>query len=177
MAAVGQEEAVLRVMHALFVPLILQNTTWPESTRNELKGGQRFLMLGMMASHPRPMRFLTYALICIHGGPMQMPFPDTHAMQRCKCRAGQLYKFMASLTDHVHHKQGQTVLYVPPEDPGDVKSRASDKGLVRRLEVVVIQWTRQVRRVASGRDSGDMADETGGHLSLHVADFAVVQWS
>lgn len=58
---------------------------------------------------------------------------------------GQLHKFMATLTESVHQSQGNTVLYIPKEDYGDVKAAAKQKDLVQRLESTIIHWTRQIK--------------------------------
>lgn len=60
-------DALLRIMRSVYLPLILNNTTWPDEVRKDC--------------------------------------------------SGQAHKFMASLVEAVHERQGQTVLYVPDE-PG-----------------------------------------------------------
>lgn len=57
-----------------------------------------------------------------------------------------LHMFLAKLTD-LHHKMfGLTVIYVPKEGLGMTAEVASkDKELVKRLEGIVVYWTRQIR--------------------------------
>lgn len=54
--------------------------------------------------------------------------------------------FLAKLTD-LHHKMfGLTVIYIPKEGIGMTPEAASkDKDLVKRLEGIVVYWTRQIR--------------------------------
>jgi hypothetical protein len=61
--------------------------------------------------------------------------------------AGQLHKFMASLTETAHQSRGNTVLYLPDEDLADPDKCAKDKELVQRLDAIVIHWTRQIKEV------------------------------
>jgi hypothetical protein len=44
---------------------------------------------------------------------------------------GQIHKFMAFLTEHTHQAKGNTVLYIPAEEIGDIADAAQEKHLVR----------------------------------------------
>ena len=66
---------------------------------------------------------------------------------------GQIHKFMATLTESVHQSQGNTVLYIPKEDYGDIRAAAKQKDLVQRLESTIIHWTRQIKGVLNQQDS------------------------
>lgn len=53
---------------------------------------------------------------------------------------------MAKLTDLHHKLLGLTVIYIPNEGSNlTIDQAASDKDLVKRLEGVVVHWTRQIR--------------------------------
>ena len=49
---------------------------------------------------------------------------------------GHIQKFMASLTEVVHHAKGSTVLYIPEESLEDVE-KATEKDVVQRLECIL----------------------------------------
>lgn len=67
--------------------------------------------------------------------------------------------FLAKLTD-LHHKMlGLTVIYIPKEGldlPVEVASK--DKELVKRLEGIVVYWTRQIRVVLQDQDQNTPDD-------------------
>lgn len=71
----------------------------------------------------------------------------------------QLHMFLAKLTD-LHYKMlGLTVIYVPKEGFDlslDVASK--NKDLVKRLEGVVVYWTRQIRVVLQDQDQNTPQD-------------------
>lgn len=66
---------------------------------------------------------------------------------------GKLHMFLAKLTDIHHRMLGLTVMYVPEEGldtPVEIASK--DKELVKRLEAVVVYWTRQIRTVLQDQE-------------------------
>lgn len=75
--------------------------------------------------------------------------------------AGQLHKFMASLTETTFEAKGKTTLYIPDEDLADVESAARQKDLVQRLESTLIHWTRQIKDVVNRQDDGEHAEDVG----------------
>jgi len=75
--------------------------------------------------------------------------------------AGQLHKFLASLTETMNQSQGKTVLYIPLEDVSDPTRAAEDKDLVQRLETAVIRWTRQIKEVVNNHDLAANIESSG----------------
>eukprot|EP00232_Nephroselmis_pyriformis_P029065 CAMPEP_0182867354 /NCGR_PEP_ID=MMETSP0034_2-20130328/8675_1 /TAXON_ID=156128 /ORGANISM="Nephroselmis pyriformis, Strain CCMP717" /LENGTH=4528 /DNA_ID=CAMNT_0024999703 /DNA_START=83 /DNA_END=13669 /DNA_ORIENTATION=- len=74
---------------------------------------------------------------------------------------GQVHKFMANLTEATYEAKGQTVLYIPLEEIGDVPEAAKEKDLVQRLESTLIHCTRQIKEVVNNQDNGDMEEDAG----------------
>lgn len=67
--------------------------------------------------------------------------------------------FLAKLTDLHYKLLGLTVIYVPREGydlPLDVA--AKNKELVKRLEGIVVYWTRQIRVVLQDQDQNTPQD-------------------
>ena len=97
--------------------------------------------------------------------------------------AAHAHRYLAGLTERTHELRGETVLYVPDEpglanvrDPcGDeteaaaVERAASDEELTRRLESVVIHWTRQIREVVRETDGGESGADRYGGGGAHAA--------
>eukprot|EP00741_Cyanophora_paradoxa_P024938 tig00000056_g24072.t1 len=75
--------------------------------------------------------------------------------------AGQLHKFMASLTETSFQMKGSTVLYIPNELIGDVEKAAKEKDLVQRLESTLIHWTRQIKEVVNNQDNSEQGEDGG----------------
>jgi len=75
--------------------------------------------------------------------------------------AGQLHKFMASLTETANQIKGHTILYLPSDDLSDTDKVLADKDLVQRLEVTVIHWTRQIKEVVSNPETSHQIDNSG----------------
>ncbi|KAI4471763.1 dynein heavy chain [Holotrichia oblita] len=67
--------------------------------------------------------------------------------------------FLAKLTD-LHHKMlGLTVIYIPKEGLNlSVEFASKDKELVKRLEGIVVYWTRQIRVVLQDQDQNTPDD-------------------
>lgn len=68
--------------------------------------------------------------------------------------AGQLHRFMGTLTETVHARQGRTVLYVPPRElgPGGGGAAAHGRDLVQRLESGLLRWTEQIGELLNRRE-------------------------
>ena len=93
--------------------------------------------------------------------------------------AAHAHRYLAGLTERTHELRGETMLYVPDEPglanisegrDGDeteraVERAAADEELTRRLESVVIHWTRQIREVVRETDGG----ESGADLAAAAA--------
>jgi len=77
--------------------------------------------------------------------------------------AGQLHKFMASLTEIANQVKGHTVLYLPTEniDINNIQEAAQDKDLIQRLETLVIHWTRQIKEVVNNQETSAHVDNSG----------------
>ncbi|KAJ7527535.1 hypothetical protein O6H91_16G059900 [Diphasiastrum complanatum] len=65
---------------------------------------------------------------------------------------GELDKFMASLTESLFTAKGQTILYIPPIKLDNASNKAPDRGLIQRLEAIVIRWTRQIKEVVRNQE-------------------------
>eukprot|EP00064_Thunnus_orientalis_P006207 superscaffoldBa00000637_g6223 len=64
-----------------------------------------------------------------------------------------IHCFLASLTDDVYKKVGNTVLYIPLEGLQRSPEEASkDKKLVQRMETVMINWTDQIKEVLNAQE-------------------------
>ena len=94
--------------------------------------------------------------------------------------AAHAHRYLAGLTERTHELRGETVLYVPDEPglanvrEGDdteraVERAASDEELTRRLESVVIHWTRQIREVVRETDGGESGADRYGGGGAHAA--------
>ncbi|KAL0267127.1 UNVERIFIED_CONTAM: hypothetical protein PYX00_009482 [Menopon gallinae] len=70
-----------------------------------------------------------------------------------------MHEFLAKLTD-LHHKMlGLSVVYVPQEGLNiPAEAAARDKELVRRLEGIVVHWSRQLRIAVSDSDQTSHAE-------------------
>lgn len=75
--------------------------------------------------------------------------------------AGQLDRFMATLTDATHQLQGRTILYLPMDNLDNASQASKNKELVQRLESLLVHWTRQIKEVASNQHSNESAESTG----------------
>ncbi|XP_065175861.1 dynein axonemal heavy chain 2-like isoform X2 [Sycon ciliatum] len=77
-----------------------------------------------------------------------------------------LHRVMASLTDAINKPKGHTVLYLPQEQAMelDPKVACKDKALMQRLDVVVNQWTRQIKELLTN-PGGQEGAGGGGPLS------------
>ncbi|KAM9836557.1 LOW QUALITY PROTEIN: dynein axonemal heavy chain 2 [Aulostomus maculatus] len=73
-----------------------------------------------------------------------------------------MHCFLASLTDEVDKKEGKTVLYIPMEGMQLSPEEASqDKGLVQRMETVMIHWTDQIKKLLNAQDFMTVRDNCG----------------
>ncbi|KAM9820319.1 LOW QUALITY PROTEIN: dynein axonemal heavy chain 2 [Neosynchiropus ocellatus] len=73
-----------------------------------------------------------------------------------------LHCYLAALTDEVHKKEGQTVLYVPMEGlQFSPEEAVKDKKLLQRMETVVIHWTDQIKDFLSRQEVMKMRDSGG----------------
>ncbi|XP_042256267.1 dynein axonemal heavy chain 2 [Thunnus maccoyii] len=64
-----------------------------------------------------------------------------------------IHCYLASLTDDVYKKVGNTVLYIPLEGLQRSPEEASkDKKLVQRMETVMINWTDQIKEVLNAQE-------------------------
>lgn len=76
-------------------------------------------------------------------------WPDTVKTNLCS----EMHAFLAKLTE-VHYKMlGLTVIYIPNEGIGlDAVTAALDKELVKRLDGVVVHWTKQISMCLGDQD-------------------------
>lgn len=66
---------------------------------------------------------------------------------------------MAKVTDLHHRLYGITVIYIPQEGLNlTVKAASKDKDLVKRLEGIVVYWTRQIRVGLQDQDQNTPED-------------------
>ncbi|KAM8871594.1 dynein axonemal heavy chain 2 isoform 7-T7 [Synchiropus picturatus] len=73
-----------------------------------------------------------------------------------------LHCYLAALTDEVHQKEGQTVLYVPTEGlQFSPEEAVKDKKLLQRMETVVIHWTDQIKDFLNRQEVMKMRDGGG----------------
>lgn len=57
-----------------------------------------------------------------------------------------IHELLAKLTDRHYKLVGQTIIYVPRECCNKtIEEASSDKGLIKRLETIVIHWIRQLK--------------------------------
>lgn len=75
--------------------------------------------------------------------------------------AGQLHKFVATLTETTNQSKGKTILYIPLETVDDPEATAQDKDLVQRLESTMIRWTRQIKEVVNNQDMAANTETSG----------------
>lgn len=76
-------------------------------------------------------------------------WPDSVKSDFCD----RLHSFLSKLTDVYYKMLGFTVLYIPKEGLNLTMEEATkDKELVKRLEGVVVYWTRQIRIVLQDHD-------------------------
>ncbi|KAI5104428.1 dynein heavy chain 2, axonemal isoform X1 [Silurus meridionalis] len=73
-----------------------------------------------------------------------------------------MHRFVTNLTDARFRPMRKTVLYIPVEAlQHSPEEAARDKELVKRLEVVMIHWTRQIMDVVNVQVAVDAGDSTG----------------
>ncbi|CAG5116908.1 unnamed protein product [Candidula unifasciata] len=73
-----------------------------------------------------------------------------------------LHRFLASLTDTRWKLQNKTVLYVTKEGMKIPEAEAAkNKELVKRLEISVIHWARQIKDVLAIQDALEVAENSG----------------
>ena len=134
--------SLLKVVKGVYAPAVLRNDAWPRSVKDELSA-------------------------------------HTH-------------RYLAGLTERAHELRGETVLYVPEEPSllflttarrgdtthdastrdaieSEIERAARDEELTRRLESVVIHWTRQIREVVRETDGGESGADRYGGGGAHAA--------
>ncbi|XP_073321620.1 dynein axonemal heavy chain 2 [Pagrus major] len=80
-----------------------------------------------------------------------------HYLQEMHC-------FLNFLTDVVYKKEGRTVLYIPVECLNySSEDACRDKMLVQRMEIVMIEWTDQIKELLNDQNTMTMSD-TGGPM-------------
>uniref|UniRef100_A0A667XC84 Dynein axonemal heavy chain 2 n=1 Tax=Myripristis murdjan TaxID=586833 RepID=A0A667XC84_9TELE len=73
-----------------------------------------------------------------------------------------MHHFLTSLTDARFKMEGQTMLYIPMESLQRSPEEASkDKDLVKRLEIVIIHWTRKIKELLDCQETIDIQDNSG----------------
>lgn len=76
-------------------------------------------------------------------------WPDTVKTTLCS----EMHSFLAKLTEAHYKMLGLTVIYIPYEGLDvDVLTAAEDKELVKRLDGVVVHWTKQISLCLSDQD-------------------------
>ncbi|XP_049338447.1 dynein axonemal heavy chain 2 [Astyanax mexicanus] len=71
-------------------------------------------------------------------------------------------RFLTNLTDTRYKLVGKTVLYIPVEAlQHSPEVAARDKELVKRMEVVMIHWTRQIKEVLNAQETVEIGDSSG----------------
>ncbi|KAM4540607.1 dynein axonemal heavy chain 2-like [Fundulus diaphanus] len=74
----------------------------------------------------------------------------------------ELHCFLAGFTDELYKKTGKTVLYIPMEAQQFPAEEASkDKKLVQRMEIMMINWSGQIKEVLNAHNIVDSRDNCG----------------
>ncbi|XP_076852522.1 dynein axonemal heavy chain 2-like, partial [Brachyhypopomus gauderio] len=75
---------------------------------------------------------------------------------------GHMDRFLTELTDCQFKLEGRTVFYIPMDAlQCSPDGAARDKGVVQRLEVVMIHWTRQIKEVLKAQEKIEIGDNAG----------------
>ncbi|XP_044040597.1 dynein axonemal heavy chain 2-like isoform X2 [Siniperca chuatsi] len=107
-----------------------------------------------------PTQRLLHDITCLHAPPVAL---STYRERSIKDNyTNNMHCYLASLTDDVYKKVGNTVLYIPMEglqcSPEDA---SKDKKLVQRMETVVIHWTDQIKELLNAQGIMKMRDNCG----------------
>ncbi|XP_029311197.1 LOW QUALITY PROTEIN: dynein heavy chain 2, axonemal [Cottoperca gobio] len=101
---------------------------------------------------------LLHDMTCLHAPPV--------ALSTYRCIKDNYTKnmhcYLASLTDDVYKKVGNTVLYIPMEGLQCSPLEASkDEKLVHRMEIVMIHWTDKIKELLNAQEIMKMRDNCG----------------
>ncbi|XP_070711337.1 dynein axonemal heavy chain 2 [Pempheris klunzingeri] len=107
-----------------------------------------------------PTQRLLHDMTCLHAPPVAL---STYRQKSIKDNyTNNIHCYLASLTDDVYKKVGNTVLYIPMEGLQCSPEEASkDKKLVQRMETVMIHWTDQIKELLSAQEIVTMRENCG----------------
>ncbi|CAI5672498.1 unnamed protein product [Oreochromis niloticus] len=107
-----------------------------------------------------PIQRLLHDMTCLHAPPVAISAYREQSIKDNYTKHMHLY--LASLTDDVQKKFGNTVLYIPMEGLQCSAEEASkDRKLMQRMEIVMIHWTDQIKELLNAQDIVNMRDSCG----------------
>ncbi|GAA6229207.1 dynein heavy chain 2, axonemal [Lates japonicus] len=103
---------------------------------------------------------LLHDMTCLHAPPVAL---STYREKSIKDNyTNNMHCYLASLTDDMYKKVGNTVLYIPMEALQCSPEEASkEKKLVQRMETVIIHWTDQIKELLNDQEIMKMRDNCG----------------
>ncbi|XP_070785989.1 dynein axonemal heavy chain 2 [Enoplosus armatus] len=107
-----------------------------------------------------PTQRLLHDMTCLHAPSVAL---STYREKSIKDNyTNNMHCYLASLTDDVYKKVGNTVLYIPMEGlQCSPESASKDKKLVQRMETVMINWTDQIKELLNAQGIMKMMDNCG----------------
>ncbi|XP_039997326.1 dynein heavy chain 2, axonemal [Xiphias gladius] len=107
-----------------------------------------------------PTQRLLHDMTCLHAPPVALSGYRERGIK--DNYTNNMHCYLASLTDDVYKKMGNTVLYIPMEGLQCSPEKASkDKKLVQRMEIVIIHWTDQIKELLNAQEIMRMRDNCG----------------
>ncbi|XP_075307002.1 dynein axonemal heavy chain 2 [Odontesthes bonariensis] len=103
---------------------------------------------------------LLHDMTCLHAPPIALLAYKEHNIKDDDTKS--MHFFIASITDDLCQKSGKTVLYIPVEALRFSPEEASkDKKLVKRMEIIMIHWTDQIKEILNAQEMVEMKDNCG----------------
>ncbi|XP_069015317.1 dynein axonemal heavy chain 2 [Embiotoca jacksoni] len=103
---------------------------------------------------------LLYDMTCLHAPPIAL---NTHREKSIMGKyTTNMHCYLSSLTDDVYQRSGKRVLYIPMEGLQCSPEEAiKDLKLVQRMEIVMIDWTDQIKELLNAHEIMKMRDNCG----------------